>query len=89
MECPFKKGNAYRVRRDFDALRDSFVTGEILVFDSCAWSRYDGMSGFFFRQPGREGIRLWDIADDVDLQVWKELFEDLGAHPLDGSDAAD
>ncbi|MCL1633062.1 hypothetical protein M2650_00150 [Luteimonas sp. SX5] len=75
--CPFKQGGAYRVRRDFTALRCSFRAGEILIFKSVAWSRYDGMLGFFFGQPGSEGTWAWDIEDDADLQVWKELFEEV------------
>lgn len=75
--CPFKQGSAYRVRRDFTALRSSFTGGEILIFHSVAWSRYDGLLGFFFRHPGREGTWAWDIEDDADLEIWKELFEEM------------
>ena len=76
-ECPFKRGRGYRVRRTFAALRDSFTSGEVLTFDSDAWSRYDGITGYFFRQAGREMLRVWDIGDDADIKVWKELFEEL------------
>ena len=76
-ECPFIKGRRYRVRHDFKALRDSFTAGDILIFDSDAWSRYDGITGYFFRPPTREALLVWDIADDADIQIWKELFEEL------------
>jgi hypothetical protein len=76
-ECPFIRGRRYRVRQDFRALRDSFTAGEVLTFDSDAWSRYDGITGYFFRQSGRETLRAWDIDDDADIQIWRELFEEL------------
>ncbi len=76
-DCPFIIGNRYRVRHAFTALRDSFVADEVLLFDSHAWSRYDGITGYFFRQPERETLRVWDIADDQSISVWKELFEEL------------
>lgn len=77
MSTPFTPGRQYRVRADFKALRDSFVAGEVLVFDSQAWSRYDGITGYFFRQDGFEGLRVWDIADEQDVAVWATLFEEL------------
>jgi hypothetical protein len=80
-ECPFTRGRRYRVRQSFDALRDSFTTGEVMTFDSDAWSRYDGFTGYFFRQQGREMLRSWDIDDDADILVWRVLFEEL-ADPL-------
>lgn len=76
-ECPFTVGRRYRVRCSFAALRDAFTAGDILTFDSDAWSRYDGITGYFFRQQGRETLRVWDIDDDADISVWRELFEEL------------
>lgn len=76
-DCPFTIGKRYRVRHAFTALRDSFLADEILQFDSSAWSRYDGITGYFFRQPEREALRVWDIADDENILAWKELFEEL------------
>ena len=76
-ECPFVSGRQYRVRRSFAALRDSFTAGEILTFDADAWSRYDEMTGYFFRQCGSDTLRVWDIDDDADILVWRELFEEL------------
>ncbi len=78
MSTPFTPGRHYRVRVDFKALRDSFAAGEVVVFDSQAWSRYDGITGCFFRQDGCEGLRVWDIADEEDVSVWKTLFEEVG-----------
>ncbi len=80
-DCPFTIGKRYRVRHAFTALRDSFVADEVLLFDSYAWSRYDGITGYFFRQPERETLRVWDIADDEDILVWRELFEELPDTP--------
>ncbi|MDB6119813.1 MAG: hypothetical protein JWO08_3594 [Verrucomicrobiaceae bacterium] len=75
--CLFIIGRQYSARRSFTALRDSFVEGEGLVFHSSAWSRYDGITGYFFCQPGLETLRVWDIGDDEDLLVWRELFEEV------------
>ena len=74
---PFKIGARYRVRRDFKALRDSFKAGEVLTYHSDAWSRYDGIAGYFFQQTGKERLRTWDIDDGEDLEIWRELFEQL------------
>jgi hypothetical protein len=76
-ECPFIRGRRYRVRQSFAALRDFFTAGEILTFDSDAWSRYDGITGYFFRQSDLETRRVWDIYDDADILVWRELFEEI------------
>ncbi|MDI1310766.1 hypothetical protein [Prosthecobacter sp.] len=82
-ECPFIIGKSYRVRSAFKALRDSFVADEVLLFDSFAWSRYDGITGYFFRQPGCETVRIWDLGDDEDILVWRELFEELSEAETD------
>lgn len=74
---PFTIGRSYRVLRSFGALRDSFTAGEVLTYDSKAWSRYDGITGYFFQQEGREDLRVWDLDDDADVMVWKELFEEI------------
>ncbi|MBN8418184.1 MAG: hypothetical protein J0L73_04650 [Verrucomicrobia bacterium] len=79
LDGPFKRGRAYRVRHSFAALRDSFTAGEVLIFDSSAWSRYDGITGFFFTQPRRQGGRVWDLADDADVESWRQLFEEMPA----------
>lgn len=76
MSTPFTQGRRYRVRADFKALRDTFAAGEVMVFDSQAWSRYDGVTGYFFRQDGCERLRVWDMADEENASVWKTLFEE-------------
>ena len=52
-----------------------------MTFDSDAWSRYDGITGYCFRQAGRETLRVWEIDDDTDIQIWQELFEELPGAP--------
>lgn len=81
-ECPFEPGRAYRVRRSFVALRDSFTAGEVLTFDSDAWSRYHGITGYFFRQSGGGSLRVWDLEDDADVQDWRLFFDPL---PVDSA----
>lgn len=81
---PCQRGRRYRTRLAFKALRDSFKEGEELIFDSSAYSRYDGYTGYFFRQDGRKGLRLWDIPDDVSVNsAWKVHFEEIS----EGGDA--
>lgn len=75
--CPFTVGRSYRVRHDFVAFRDSFKAGEILIFDSDAWSGYHGMLGYFFKQEGRSDLRSWDIPDNEDVGIWTQFFEEL------------
>jgi hypothetical protein len=76
-QSPFAAGRRYRVRRDFKALRNSFVAGEVLTYDRDAYSRYDGYTGYFFTQSVTEQLRSWDISDGDDLEVWKDLFEEI------------
>lgn len=76
-EYPFRVGARYRVKRSFKALRDRFEESEVLVFDSSAWSRYDGITGYFFTQAGAAGVRSWDIGDEESVEIWRELFEPL------------
>jgi len=75
----FKVGQHYRVRHSFTALRDSFVEGELLIYESRAYSRYDGITGYFFRQVTNPGMRWWDVYDDEPGGRWLELFEAVEA----------
>lgn len=74
---PFTIGKSYRVLQTFGALRDSFTAGEVMTYHSEAWSRYDGITGYFFQQAGRQRLRVWDIDDDADVLIWRELFEEV------------
>jgi hypothetical protein len=76
-ESPFEVGRSYRVRKDFKCLRDSFRAGEVLVFVRAAYSRYDNYTGYFFSQPGAQPARVWDIHDDEELEIWRDLFEEI------------
>ena len=73
---PFAVGQRYRVLKDFKALRDAFLAGEVLIYESTAWSRYDGITGYFFKDLDGRG-RMWDIYDDEDIGIWKELFNPI------------
>jgi hypothetical protein len=75
-ECPFVIGDEYRTRKAFRSLRDKFRVGEVLRFVSTAYSRYDGMTGYFFLDSAGR-TRAWDIPDDEDLEQHRELFERL------------
>lgn len=73
---PFTVGKSYRVRRSFSAMRDDFREGEVLKFNERAYSRYDGIAGYFFTDEN-ETIRSWDVRDEDSVDVWSELFEAL------------
>ena len=80
-ESPFTPGIVYRVRNAFAANSSVFEAGELLTFVRDAWSRYDGMTGYFFH--GSQGYaRRWDISDDDDIARWRNVFE-----PITGSSA--
>ncbi|TDU31950.1 hypothetical protein DFR24_1334 [Panacagrimonas perspica] len=74
-------GRYYRVRRSFDAMRDNFVEGELLIYESSAYSRYDGIAGYFFKQVDQVGSRWWDVPDDQPADLWLELFEAMDPPP--------
>eukprot|EP01031_Cornospumella_fuschlensis_P020459 gene20459-25079_t len=82
----FTPGHRYRARCTFQALRDSFTEGEVMTFDRSAYSRYDGIMGYFFTQPGREGLRLFDLydeddTDDTRMRHFQEVSEDPPVSP--------
>ena len=74
---PFVAGHRYRVRHDFKALNDGFVAGEELTFIRDAYNRYDCYTVYLFSQPGTEQERSWDISDDEDLKVWRDIFKEI------------
>jgi hypothetical protein len=78
-KSPFKVGRRYRVLRSFRAMRDAFSAGEILVFKSEGYSRYDEAAGYFFEALDDPRTRAWDVRDDEDLSIWKTLFEEVSA----------
>jgi len=77
----FQRGHHYRVRRSFTALRDAFAEGELLIYESSAYSYYDGITGYFFKLAGHAESRWWDVYDDQPGDLWLELFEAVDAPP--------
>src|SRR5688500_15344453 len=83
--CGLEFGATYRVRRDQAALRDNFRAGELVTYWRHGYSRHDGYHGFFFRQPGTQAVRSWDV-EDVDPVAREALFERVsGPHVLIGA----
>lgn len=58
--CPFQVGAHYQVTRAFVAQRDEFRAGETLTFVRDAYSLYDGVTGYFFRDA-RGRTRVFDV----------------------------
>ena len=75
-ESPFIVGRQYRALKNFQALRDTFLVGETLTFVSSAYSRYDGMTGYFFSDDAGR-VRAWDINDEADLESYRDLFAEF------------
>jgi hypothetical protein len=80
---PFEAGACYEVVASFEALRDRFVEGERMWYFRSAYSRFDGMHGFFFRQPGWK-VRSWDVSLlDEARSEWQARFRRVAPpHPL-------
>ncbi len=74
-QTPFEFGAVYRTRADFEAPRDRFVAGDVLMYWRFGKSVYDGMQGYFFRHPDSERVRSWDISLGGDPSGWVEHFE--------------
>ncbi|HVX91578.1 MAG TPA: hypothetical protein VHC20_08315 [Candidatus Paceibacterota bacterium] len=74
--CPFVVGKSYRCLKSFEGFRDVFSEGDLLTFVSTAHSRHDSMTGYFFSDAGGR-IRSWDIHDNDDLGVHRDLFEEV------------
>jgi hypothetical protein len=74
--CPFVVGKRYRCLKSFEAFRDTFSEGDLLTFVNTAYSRYDGMTGYFFSDSGGRA-RSWDVHDDDDLGVHQQLFDEV------------
>jgi hypothetical protein len=80
---PFDRGATYRAKKDFDALRDSFLANERLVYWMHAESIYDDKQGWFFYVVGtRCNGRAWDVdgLGDPPKDVPFDRIEDV--HPL-------
>jgi hypothetical protein len=75
-ECPFRRGAKYRVLKTFTPMRGAFGTGELLTFDTDTYSRYDGMTGYFFHDTAGIG-RVWDVRDEDDIDRWKNIFVEV------------
>lgn len=72
--CPFEVDRKYRVRHDLKVMRDQFVAGEILTYESEAHSVYHGQTGYFFHDESGAD-RVFDVADDVQGDDWHDAFE--------------
>lgn len=70
---PFRIGIRYQVCKAFKS-RDSFELGEVLTFVGDSYSRYDGMSGFDFRNTQGD-LKRWDIHDDESMDLCSQNFQ--------------
>jgi hypothetical protein len=66
--------------KTFTPMRGSFEEGDVLTFDKDTYSRYDGMTGYFFQDGAGVG-RVWDVRDEDAIESWKNLFEEVTQDP--------
>ena len=62
----FKEGKNYRVLMDSSSLRDDFKVNEILTFIKETFSRYDGYTGYFFK----------DENDKTNFEIIKQKYKE-------------
>lgn len=75
-KCSFKKGEKYKVNEHTHSLRDRFRKGEVLIFQTDIYSRYDGMTGYVFVDEwGTQ--KVFDITDDEDFETANKLFTQI------------
>lgn len=80
---PFRRGRRYRVVKSFEAERDRFEAGEILIYRRDAYSIYDGLTGYFFSETtASRRMRVWDWDDYNGPPKWRCVFEPLPAPVL-------
>jgi hypothetical protein len=73
----FRSGCEYSVKTTFEALRSSFAQGEVLIFTSDAYSRYDSCTGFFFYDPLTGEVKAWDVHDSERPEEMAPLYFEL------------
>jgi hypothetical protein len=76
-QSPFTIGRSYRVRRDFQAVRNRFRAGEVLKFEGDAYGAESQTAAYFFSTPDAKPLRAWDVKDSEDLEKWLEIFEQV------------
>lgn len=60
----FFKGAHYQVRRPIQSEGFTFEQGEEVVFESEAWSRYDGATSYVFQSVHNRETKVWMLDDD-------------------------
>jgi hypothetical protein len=75
----FKVGKKYRILKNVKGLHpDLFYDGEIIIFLSEKYSRYDSMTIYNFRDNQGES-KQFAISDGTSKDKLKEYFLELGA----------
>jgi len=70
-------GHMYRVRKDFQALRDSFTAGEKFVYVHDSYDRDEEYTTHVFIRFADQTICVWDEHKDEDAFLWKSLFQQV------------
>lgn len=76
-EQSFEVGRRFRVIKAFVNLGDSVSIGDVLIFKSIAYSRYDCAYGYFFMIERNGKETCWLNYDDDQPEVWRDFFEEI------------
>ncbi len=71
---PFQAGRLYRTLTAFKSLRDTFEANEILEFVKATYSAHDSYTGYVFKMPGKDILRVFDLHDDEPDSRCNEYF---------------
>lgn len=72
----FAPHGRYRVKQNFKSGPASdFITGEVLIFERQAYSRYDNCFVYQFKTEGGNAPKEWWLPEKYDPEVWRDHFE--------------
>jgi len=76
----FEPDRLYRVRQSFKSGPTStFVTGEVVIFERDAYSRYDNSFVYVFRTKSGAQTKEWWLPEGQPKELWQQYFEPLPA----------
>jgi hypothetical protein len=75
IKCPFVKGQKYRVEIQFSKFSQNFEEGVVLEFLEEAYSRYDNLTIFAFKEISTEKTISLEITDSEKIEEWFRHFE--------------
>ena len=65
------------MRTDFKSVLDAFKKGEVIIFESADYSRYDSATIYTFQSDDTGDRKQWFLSDEQASDVWKTFFEEI------------